>query len=611
VVGDDKASRELFDLILRSQKSVSLLEEIAEAKNPEPPLAHWYFARRDELYEASRKPSDKVPGVFEHVPIPDEDIAGWLLLGTYLGTKVAPKNDVSLIFLTNIEGDKFTEAMSEECSFSKPLRKLFGAWLANRGDDLHAYYDGLPYALRFDIPESLATARRILKYYSEIPKERRENFSVAYVRIMCLLVIGERGTKDDLPLVESCFDDRAIGIYTRGGDQLKEKPDSVQVRDVAASVAIHLCGGKPREFGLTERAKNRWTDRFGLWNIVGFASDAEREPVHKAAREWLDKHMGPPYGPVKTLTAPAEVGALAFIPKSEKLLVCSQDFSVQTWDTSTGNPISNFRAGAEGSVAVGVLSGLSVSPDGKRMAVRYFVADQTGKFLFGLEGHVAEITRINYDRYGRRILTSSWDGTIRIWEGDTGKLLRTIDAHMGRKVVPGPQTGVGSKPMGSQPERFEGRGVRDAAFSPNGNRIVSGGVDGAIRIWDAETGKVVWGGKVSQSLMAVAYLPYVTQVVSGEQEGTIRIWDANDGKEVKKLTGHTEAVTCLAVTPDGKQLVSAACDNTVRVWDLESGRELRCFRGHTKWVYAIAISPDGKTVASGGEDRVVRIWAMP
>ncbi len=613
VVGDDKASRELFELILRSQKSVALLESIAEADNPDPPLAHWYFARRDELRRASLKPSDMVPGALQHVPVPNEDIAGWLLLGTYPGTKAAPKNDDSLfyLYLTNNESDQFTNAMSEECSFSRPLRKLFGAWLANRGDDLHAYYDGFSYALRFDIPESLASARRVLKYYSETPKERRVNFSVAYVRIMCLLVIGERGTKDDLPMVEACFDDRAVGIYTRGGDLLKEKPDAIQVRDVAASVAIHLCDGKPREFGLPERTRNRFSDRFGYWDIVGFATDAEREPVHKATQDWLDKYKGPPHGPVRTFTASAEVGALAFDPKSGNLFVGSQDFAIQTWDPATGKPISVFRAGAEGSVAVGVFSALTVSPDANRVAVRYYIADKTGKFLFGLEGHAAEITRIQYDREGKRILTASWDGTLRIWEAETGKSIKTIEAHMGRKVIPGPQTGVGPKPAGNQPERFEGRGVRDASFSPDGKRIVSGGVDGAIRVWDTETGKEIWGGKVSQALMAVAFLPNGTQVVSGEQEGAIRIWNADNGKEVKKLTGHTSAVTCLAVTPNGKRLVSAACDNTVRVWDLEAMSELRCFRGNTKWVYAVAISPDGKTIASGGEDRVVRIWEMP
>jgi WD40 repeat protein len=485
--------------------------------------------------------------------------------------------------------------------------------LANRGDDVQAYNDGFSLALRYDIPQALVTARRVLKYYSEIPRERREKSSFAYARIMCLLVIGEHGSKDDLPLLEASFDDRAVGIFTtrKRNDPLNEKLVGVQVRDAAAAVAIRLCGGKPREFDLIERTENRLNDRFGWWDITGFETDAEREPIHKAALEWLDKHVGPPYGPLKTFTTPAEVGALAFDPMSGNLFVASQDFSVQTWNASTGNPVSNFRAGAEGSVAVGLLSALTFSPDGKRIAVRYFVADRSGKFLFGLEGHVAEITRMHYDRDGMRILTASWDGTIRLWEAETGKLLQTIEAHMGQKVVPGPQSGVGSKPMGSQPERFEGRGVRDAAFSPNGKRIVSGGVDGTIRIWNAETGKEVWVSKASQALMAVAYLPNGTQVVSGEKEGTIRIWEADNGKEVKKLIGHTSAVTSLAVSPNGKWLVSAACDNTVRVWDLETMSELRCFRGHTKWVYAIAISPDGKTVASGGEDRVVRIWAMP
>src|SRR5262249_6612507 len=155
-----------------------------------------------------------------------------------------------------------------------------------------------------------------------------------------------------------------------------------------------------------------------------------------------------------------------------------------------------------------------VSPDGKRIAARYFVAEvDTGKFLFGLEGHTGRIARIAYSADGKRILTASHDGTVRVWSAE-GKELQRFDAHMGQKVP------VTSSGMQLPREQIINRGAWDAAFSRDGKRVVSGGVDGTVRVWDVGTAKELQCMKLDRvTVMAVAFLPDDKRVASAGSDG--------------------------------------------------------------------------------------------
>jgi RNA polymerase sigma factor (sigma-70 family) len=168
--------------------------------------------------------------------------------------------------------------------------------------------------------------------------------------------------------------------------------------------------------------------------------------------------------------------------------------------------------------------------------------------------------------------------------------------------------------------RFEGHtdGVMAVAFSPDGKRVLSGGVcygdgDPTARLWDVVTGKELQkleGHTVG--VYALGFLPGGKKAVSGGGEGTIRIWDLEGGKELKRYEGHEGTVYGLDVSGDGKLLLTGGEDKTVRLWDLETGKEVRRFEGHTDKVRAVAFSPDGKQAVSGGlfSDPTVRVWEV-
>ena len=61
------------------------------------------------------------------------------------------------------------------------------------------------------------------------------------------------------------------------------------------------------------------------------------------------------------------------------------------------------------------------------------------------------------------------------------------------------------------------------------------------------------------------------RLVSGGADETVRVWDAKTGKCEQVIRGHGKAVTCVAVAPDGKSVVSGSQDTTLRLWSLETG----------------------------------------
>jgi WD40 repeat protein len=111
---------------------------------------------------------------------------------------------------------------------------------------------------------------------------------------------------------------------------------------------------------------------------------------------------------------------------------------------------------------------------------------------------------------------------------------------------------------------------------------------------------------------AVVFLSKDNQVAAGDLDGVVRIWNLETGKIVRRLKDHSKEVTSVACSPDGKVLASASMDGTVRFWDSTTGDLFRIIRGHSTGVTSIAFAPDGATLAAGeGDDKhpgQIRLW---
>jgi TPR repeat protein len=164
---------------------------------------------------------------------------------------------------------------------------------------------------------------------------------------------------------------------------------------------------------------------------------------------------------------------------------------------------------------------------------------------------------------------------------------------------------------GRQIQLFTGHSgyVSLSSFSPDGRHVVTGSGDKTARVWDAATGRQIFelNGHTNE-LSSSAYSPDGRRIVTASYDNTARIWDAATGRQVMQLIGHTAHVNDAAFSPDGRWVVTASYDKTARIWDAATGRQLLLLSGHTDSLASAAYSPDGNRVVTASHDKTTRIW---
>lgn len=150
--------------------------------------------------------------------------------------------------------------------------------------------------------------------------------------------------------------------------------------------------------------------------------------------------------------------------------------------------------------------------------------------------------------------------------------------------------------------------VWGVAFSPDGERLVSGSKDGTVRHWDIRTALQTQEiANRSETWRTVAWSPDGTLIATGGNSN-VALWDGKTGAAVGGLTGHNGQIRGLAFSADSRQIATSSCDSQVKLWNVADRTAVKNFSGHTGFASAVAISRSGKWVASAGWDKTLKVW---
>src|SRR5262249_29680595 len=283
-----------------------------------------------------------------------------------------------------------------------------------------------------------------------------------------------------------------------------------------------------------------------------------------------------------------------------------EDKTVRVWEAATGREVLELRGHTELSQAV------VFSPDGQRLAS----ASTDGTI------RVWDATPLQGNE-AREAFTFP-NGALEVWTVGV--------SHDGQSIAWG---GLGADPTvkvrdaksGGMKFDFSHHGVVFClAWHPHDHRIASSGWDVArkrftVKVWNARTGAVDFealDSSLGLETYAVAWHPEGKYLVTGGVNGTVRVWDAQAGGEVGKVGPPGAHVKGLAFSHDGKELAAVNFDGEVNVWEWDVTRldekQMPRHTFHSRRVplagMTLAFSPDGRRLAAGGVKQTVQIWDL-
>jgi len=213
-------------------------------------------------------------------------------------------------------------------------------------------------------------------------------------------------------------------------------------------------------------------------------------------------------------------------------------------------------------------------------------ADQYGVARRSLRGHSHFVQDVVISSDGQYALSGSWDGTLRLWDLNTGVTTRRFVGHT--------------------------KDVLTVAFSVDNRQIVSGSRDRTIRLWNTlgECKYVISEGGHTEWVSCVRFSPSTANplIVSAGWDKLVKVWNLTNCKLRTDLVGHMGYVNTVTVSPDGSLCASGGKDGTAMLWDLNEGKRLYTLEAGDI-IHALVFSPNRYWLCAATTS-AIKIWDL-
>lgn len=241
-------------------------------------------------------------------------------------------------------------------------------------------------------------------------------------------------------------------------------------------------------------------------------------------------------------------------------------------------------------------------------------------------GHTSAIQATAFAQDGRTLLTASKDGSLKVWDSATGVPIRTIMLPDGpafaltakdQKALTGHVNGtvvLWDLATGSKISTFKRNDARvwSVTFVDDGAKFAVSSHDWKTALWDVSNTSdpvhVFEGHKSAAQVVAYTRTPRGPVIATGGADKRIKLWHAETFKLLRTYRGHRDFVNHIVFSDDGTRMASASIDGNIRIWSTSSRRIYRSYKEHDGSLTGLSFHDGDSKLISAGQDNRIKFW---